>query len=574
MSLGFSHDGRIFIRRENELSPWQVDPAVEYRTLAHASNEPLSFARPSIHPDGRILAVGTDRGVVLWDLARGTELEFLPMGMAWHSAFEPSGDLLTNGSAGVSRWPIHVDPTSGEARIGPPQSLPLPGTDCAIAEERTGQIVAIANHTEVRVALGDRTIRIGPLDDCRGTSISPDGQWLATDSHQNGGVSIWRLPDGAKATRLPIDGGASALFSPDGKLLVTPQESCRLWEVGTWREVRQIEGVFRTFSPDGRLAVVQNAEKILGLVELETGRTLARLESPDQHDVRWAAFSPDGSRLVVTTHEPPCAHVWDLRAIRRQLFEMGLDWDARAYPENDAASPDLPPLPPLKVDYGPLAGHVEHYSERPEPLIERYSADQAGSQRLRRISPSRSCLGTVESPTGSHRRRCPMPSAFGLITLTFYTFEPRSTPAARGSWSPRLPTWRPHCAREPSRSQVRELLAECCNNHAWLLATGHPSHQDIERALKLSLRAVELVPGQQVYLNTRGVLLYRAGQYADAVTTLEKSLEAGKGQFDGFDLFFLAMAHHRLGHSDEAHGVSIAPLPGWAIRREQSRGNR
>ena len=38
--------------------------------------------------------------------------------------------------------------------------------------------------------------RSGPLDDCRGVSVSPDGQWLATGSHQIGGVTIWRLPDG------------------------------------------------------------------------------------------------------------------------------------------------------------------------------------------------------------------------------------------------------------------------------------------------------------------------------------------------------------------------------------------
>ena len=106
--------------------------------------------------------------------------------------------------------------------------------------------------------------------------------------------------------------------------------------------------------------------------------------------------------------------------------------------------------------------------------------------------------------------------------------------------------------RSPSSRQVRELLAECCNGDAWLMATGLHSHQDMKRALKLSLRAVELVPGQQASLNTRGVLLYRAARYADAVTTLEQSLTAGKGQFDGFDLFFLAMAHHRLGHQEEA----------------------
>src|SRR5450759_227171 len=78
---------------------------------------PMARIRPSIHRDGRILAMGTDRGVVLWDLARGTQPAFLRIGLAWHSMFEPSGDLVTNGSAGVLRWPIHIDPTSGEARI-------------------------------------------------------------------------------------------------------------------------------------------------------------------------------------------------------------------------------------------------------------------------------------------------------------------------------------------------------------------------------------------------------------------------------------------------------------------------
>ena len=83
-----------------------------------------------------------------------------------------------------------------------------------------------------------------------------------------------------------------------------------------------------------------------------------------------ATFSPDGSRLVVTTNDGPAVHVWDLRAIRKHLAEMGLDWDAPAYSDDDPAGPDLPPLPPLKVDYGPLAGELEHISEPAETLIE------------------------------------------------------------------------------------------------------------------------------------------------------------------------------------------------------------
>jgi hypothetical protein len=35
---------------------------------------------------------------------------------------------------------------------------------------------------------------------------------------------------------------------------------------------------------------------------------------------------------------------------------------------------------------------------------------------------------------------------------------------------------------------------------------------------------------------------------------LGQSLEASHGRTDGFDHFFLAMAHHRLGHREEARG--------------------
>ena len=100
------------------------------------------------------------------------------------------------------------------------------------------------------------------------------------------------------------------------------------------------------------------------LVEAETGRTVARLESPDSCDVRWATFSPDGSRLAVTTNELPAAvHVWDLRAIRKRLAAMGLDWETPAYPDDDPASPCGRPLPPLQTDLGPLARDLEHYIE-------------------------------------------------------------------------------------------------------------------------------------------------------------------------------------------------------------------
>jgi tetratricopeptide (TPR) repeat protein len=78
---------------------------------------------------------------------------------------------------------------------------------------------------------------------------------------------------------------------------------------------------------------------------------LARLESPDLCAMAGATFSPDGSRLVVTTPEGPAVHIWDLRAIRKRLAAMGLDWGAPAYPPGDPSDRSAPLLPPVQVYY-------------------------------------------------------------------------------------------------------------------------------------------------------------------------------------------------------------------------------
>jgi tetratricopeptide (TPR) repeat protein len=90
------------------------------------------------------------------------------------------------------------------------------------------------------------------------------------------------------------------------------------------------------------------------------------------------------------------------------------------------------------------------------------------------------------------------------------------------------------------------------SERAWVHATGPFDRRDPERAVALARRAATLAPGQEVSLKTLGVALYRAGQYTEAISVLEQSLAAGKGAFDAVDLFFLAMAHQRLGHASQA----------------------
>ena len=193
----FSRDGRIVVSFEHQLSTYVVDPALEYRSFAHAGREPHDYGEVTIRSDGRVLALGTNRGVALWDLAHGRELAFLPIGYAVMLWFEASGDLLISGPGGVWRWPVRLDLDRREFRIGPPRKLPLPAGIEQIAEDQSGRIVALARLDFAHVNTSERTFQVGPLDHVKSVAVSPDGQYLATGCHGTAGFQVWRLHDSA-----------------------------------------------------------------------------------------------------------------------------------------------------------------------------------------------------------------------------------------------------------------------------------------------------------------------------------------------------------------------------------------
>src|SRR5262249_40254241 len=144
---------------------------------------------------------------------------------------------------------------------------------------------------------------------------------------------------------------ACVAFSPDGRWLVTGgQDEYRVWQAGTRRLERTIRRERReegagvsAFAPHGRAVASTAAPRGGGLGETATGRTLADLSAPDLHVIQGVSFGPDDSHLTVTTDDRS-VQVWDLRAIRRHLASMRLDWD-------------LPPLPLPRA--GPAVVRVE-----------------------------------------------------------------------------------------------------------------------------------------------------------------------------------------------------------------------
>jgi tetratricopeptide (TPR) repeat protein len=113
---------------------------------------------------------------------------------------------------------------------------------------------------------------------------------------------------------------------------------------------------------------------------------------------------------------------------------------------------------------------------------------------------------------------------------------------------------RPAEAAEPFRNAL-ELHPEdptLNNNRAWFLATSpEPRLRDGALAVRLAQKAVADRPHSGECRNTLGVAHYRNGDDRAAVAELETAMGL-RGGGDSFDWVFLAMAHWRLGHRDEA----------------------
>jgi hypothetical protein len=64
------------------------------------------------------------------------------------------------------------------------------------------------------------------------------------------------------------------------------------------------------------------------LADAGSGAEIARLTVPEQTLVQPQCFSPDGSQLVAIGAGSNLLYIRDLRALRVELKELGLDWDA------------------------------------------------------------------------------------------------------------------------------------------------------------------------------------------------------------------------------------------------------
>jgi tetratricopeptide (TPR) repeat protein len=118
--------------------------------------------------------------------------------------------------------------------------------------------------------------------------------------------------------------------------------------------------------------------------------------------------------------------------------------------------------------------------------------------------------------------------------------------AATGSPREAAEAYRRAVALRPDRAMFN-------NDLAWfLVASRDPPPHDPAEAVGFARKASEIEPTGPHIWNTLGVAHYRAREYRAAIAALKKSEELGHGREFGFNAFFLALSHWRLGERDEA----------------------
>jgi eukaryotic-like serine/threonine-protein kinase len=576
---GVLQDGRLTaLNREGtklrlmELVPGQVHRAIVRDVRAEKGKRYFS---PTLHPNGRLLAVSMESGVGLWDLPSGRELAFLPLGRTETAIFDSSGTLWTYGHEGMQRWPVHRASEAGTVDVGPPQTvLDVPTYGVGMAVNNDGR-VAVASLGPARYAAlvfhRDRPhqpVRLGPHEDVRDVSVSPDGRFVVTASRESRGLKVWDAHTGNQLQHLfPNDKLWRATFTSDGRWLIAGGKRFR---VGTWEEVafeRQAvpAGVI---SGDGRWLACTGNQEGTPLFDLASGQRLAALAIPGQGKVWNLTLSHDGTLLAGTDLDNLMIHVWDLRKLRAELRARDLDWDAPPYPTAAAPEQGLLAVPQVRVNLGELEDDaILGPTPTPEHLFALVGANSLvlAAQPLnfkayRQRGRAWGQLGQARAAIADYGAALALwphadPARADLFSRRAGNYF------ALGEYDNALTDVRRAEQSDPARAAgIRSRHATLLNGRAWRLVAAPPDQRDLGRALDAIRVAVELAPDDPNILNTLGVVQYRSGQYQAAVVTLEKSLAAGGGTSDGFDLFFLGMCHAGLGDAARAKGCFDAAV--------------
>ncbi|MBI3407193.1 MAG: protein kinase [Planctomycetes bacterium] len=503
----------------NKIRLWRPAGGRELRVLRpRNAGAPDIIQSPVVHPDGKVLAAYGRQQLCFFDLASGEELA---------SVRVPS--------VGAT-FPLYFDPPHAtQDRLEGKSRLNGTRPSGWVTASQSGLYLWPAREDGARPG----GLRIGPPQQI--ASNSGSSEFNGASASADG--SVVAVPQGDSTLLLSRDRTRSSLVlrpqydvrysavSPDGKWVVTcswfepdgRSKSIRVWKADTGVPVKDLaqEGLASAkFSPDG-LWLMTRTSGGTRQWEVGTWREVRRFEG----GLFAFAFSPN-SRLLAINDVVNVIRLLETTTGREvaRLTGPDLTW---YYPA--CFTPDGTRL----IATAEKALYVWDLR-----LIRRQLKDLALDWDWPEFPPA--------EPGAYAAKPRPVEVFAGDLAETVLTREERYRRA--------IEQYRRDAEAEPNNPNA-------CNNLAWTYLTAPEPLRNVKAALPLAENAVRLAAGNANFRNTLGLANYRAGRFREAVKALEPNLYKQNDEFLIFDLYFLAMSHHRLGESTRARDYLA-----WAVR--------
>jgi tetratricopeptide (TPR) repeat protein len=324
-----------------------------------------------------------------------------------------------------------------------------------------------------------------------------------------------------------------------------------------------------TFSPDGRSIVTASQDGTARVWDAATGQPVSPLLKHNQ-SVWYVAFSPDGRR-VVTASWDRTARVWNLPDEERpakdleQLTELVVgyrlddqggttfvgqaSWNHcwadlhRRYPTQFAASAqEISAWHREEATACAAAGLWPGVCQHLDTVLglEPGNADI----RSRRAQADAAVRGQANAAGGRWQEGAAdfAKAQEGWMNLQLAGWHAACL-AGRGDWAGH---------RQACAALLRfrgPLDPKADNDRAWYCVRFREGAGDTTFPLWLAQTAEHRDPYS---LNTLGAALYRAGRFEDAIGKLEEAIQARRDEGDTSGWLFLALAHQKIGHAQEA----------------------
>ncbi|HTU89063.1 MAG TPA: hypothetical protein VMF69_03100 [Gemmataceae bacterium] len=332
-------------RYGDPLPPGAVARLGTLRFHVPAQIKTLAFAT-----DGKTLAISSQAGLYLIDVASGQRIKRLPtLGRSWSPedklAFSPDGKRLLSVGPKVGnqgKGVVHLWDLSDERK---PRDYAIEPWLVWVGWSSEGQPLAIrvdeSGALHLHELSSDRSHRFAcakPYKHPSGVisrnpflACSAGAHALAVvDAEKT--IHVWDTSTGRERCSFRPKGGDifSLSFSPDGsRLAIRISKAVQMWDAVAGKETysRDTTGNYGPplFSSDGKTLAIADSARTIRVWDAETGKERGRIQDQDGFTTPIAIFtlSGDGKWLAAATYPGHSFHVWDVAAGKKRAEPVG-----------------------------------------------------------------------------------------------------------------------------------------------------------------------------------------------------------------------------------------------------------